>query len=381
MKPLILAGALLLLAFGGRTARTQQNSMPVTAETRNKAKLPAAGADTLIDSLPRGPGIVWLDKTTLLRFSLLPHAPGSLLSFHVVKWDTVGKKEIPAGNLPQWFAETNGDLYSIQVSPDGKYLLWTGEKVGPQRLPRPNIYYFAVITDVAGETKYECPIDDIGFIPKYPERWYGGSFADKLRWLPDSSHWIEFVSQNYRRNTPGALLVREITAAKVVKTLSIDPAAKNKAPGIPSLYGGKWITLRAGGGIRSSYDETQTSRLVLQNDKFSLLGSDVMYLAVDKAAYNFWALSRTVRGFSGCGIISRWTISKRFQRKIGHFQKFGLPTVTAKTSGAFFPLRPRRTQAASPLLKTRSGYRTGSESVFNMPERFTPCRTNRSKTV
>ena len=291
MKPLILAGALLLLAFGGRTARTQQNSMPVTAETRNKAKLPAAGADTLIDSLPRGPGIVWLDKTTLLRFSLLPHAPGSLLSFHVVKWDTVGKKEIPAGNLPQWFAETNGDSYSIQVSPDGKYLLWTGEKVGPQRLPRPNIYYFAVITDVAGETKYECPIDDIGFIPKYPERWYGGSFADKLRWLPDSSHWIEFVSQNYRRNTPGALLVREITAAKVVKTLSIDPAAKNKAPGIPSLYGGKWITLRAGGGIRSSYDETQTSRLVLQNDKFSLLGSDVMYLAVDKAAYNFWALS------------------------------------------------------------------------------------------
>ena len=282
MKRSVQPGFLLLLFFG-RPAQAQQT----TSETQNKVKLQKAGVRTLISSFQGFPHVVWLDDATLLRFIPLPQPPGTWPSFRMVKWDANSNREIPAGSLSAWFAETNGSPYSVQIAPDGRHLLWTGEKIGPNRPGRPKNIYFAVITDLDGRMKYECPIDDIGVILKPPARWYGGSFADSLRWMPDSKRWLEFVPANFQKKTLAVALVREIGNEKVMAALSVAPGVF----GVPSLYDGNWIILSAMRGYRSNYDDTKTTRLSLRDGKFSLSGADAMYLAVDKAIYNYWSLS------------------------------------------------------------------------------------------
>jgi hypothetical protein len=118
----------------------------------------------------------WLSPTEVLFFTSPTRKQfrGALDNLMFVKIDIRTGKETRLTHLADLFNRTEGRLSRIQVSPDGKWLLWFGGALDRERI---------VLTSIDGSTT---------------RQWHRPKYSGHLLWRTDSQQWMEVLADGKR---------------------------------------------------------------------------------------------------------------------------------------------------------------------------------------
>lgn len=177
LKYVLLAAPVVVLVGGALAFLQKQDERPLLERAVSVARIPNAH-----------PYYWWLSDSEILRF----RDPGQN-DWTLVRQDIDTKKVKPGGRIAEIFSESGGRPESIQVAPDGGWLLWTSkDKI--------------VVCKTDGTKRYE--------------------YADRGRslkiWMADGLRWIELEYN------------AEIFTGAVLHSV-IDPKEVQRRPVVPNI--------------------------------------------------------------------------------------------------------------------------------------------------